>query len=345
MRKWIKICAAVTAALALSLSAHAAEWNFYGSARMETFFEHTDNVGSTETTYDEDLQSNARIGAKVRVNDSLKGRFEYGTKEDAQGTRNANIRLLWGEWDFGGGKLMVGQSYTPIYTSYSKAVYDSGRGLEKYGAISASRQPMIRLTMGGFQVAIIEPANEKLVTTDEVENNYPKVEAAYRIKFNSGSVKFVGGFNSYELNDVHDVDSYVVGVGGKMKFSRCFIAGSVYIGQNLGTYKFKTSPGGDPLVSGNNLIDSDDMGITLVTGYKVNDMFSFEAGYGYIESELDQSGYSEDDATHYYIQSQVTLAPGVYIVPEIGMVDEGEDQNGAEEKEVTYYGAKWQINF
>jgi hypothetical protein len=45
----------------------------------------------------------------------------------------------------------------------------------------------------------------------------------------------------------------------------------------------------------------------------------------------------------YYVQSTITLAPGVFITPEIGMFDGKED--GAGNFETMYYGAKWQINF
>ena len=87
------------------------------------------------------------------------------------------------------------------------------------------------------------------------------------------------------------------------------------------------------------------MGFTFCAGYKVNDMFSFEAGYGYSEGELDQAGAVEDDAQAYYVQAKITLAPGVYIVPEIGVIDELNDSTGAEQSDTLYYGAKWQINF
>jgi hypothetical protein len=81
-----------------------------------------------------------------------------------------------------------------------------------------------------------------------------------------------------------------------------------------------------------------------VGGYKFNDMVTVEAGYGYEESELDDA-VQEDDSSSYYIQAKLTLAPGVYITPEIGITDHGKDQNGVEEGETTYYGCKWQISF
>ncbi|MCG8568153.1 MAG: porin [Desulfobacterales bacterium] len=336
----MKVAALLVTTLGLAASAQAAEWNFYGSARVETFISDTDENGSSTTEYSQMLQENARIGAKVRVSDSLRARFEYGTKGS-----NANIRQIWGEWTFGSGSLLVGQTYTPIYNSYSSSVYDNGRGLEGYGVISASRKPMVRLKFGGFQVAAVSPASKVLTGTTASENNIPKLEMGYTMKFNSGSVKLVGGYNTYELDNKYDVDSYVVGIGGKVKFGAAFLAGSIYTGQNLGPYGFKNSPNDDPTISANNVVDNESMGFTLIAGYKFNDMVKVQAGYGYTESELDQANSKEDDASQYYLQAKLTLAPGVYIVPEIGFVDEGKDANGNQEEEVTYYGAKWQINF
>jgi len=46
-----------------------------------------------------------------------------------------------------------------------------------------------------------------------------------------------------------------------------------------------------------------------------------------------------------YVQAVITMGKGCYIIPEIGVVDLGDDTAGAEEGDTTYYGAKWQINF
>ncbi|MCG8567507.1 MAG: hypothetical protein MI747_20740, partial [Desulfobacterales bacterium] len=90
----------------------------------------------------------------------------------------------------------------------------------------------------------------------------------------------------------------------------------------------------------NAVIDVDAMGYALVAGYTINDMISLEAGVGYAEMEEDVDNSKEDDVVSYYIQAPLTLAPGVVIVPEIGVVDYKQDQ-----EDITYYGAKWQINF
>jgi len=91
--------------------------------------------------------------------------------------------------------------------------------------------------------------------------------------------------------------------------------------------------------------DNDGYGFIVVAGAKINDMFSVEAGYGYVETEFDLTGPVEDGAASYYLQFPITLAPGVYVTPEVGMIDYDEDPGGYDESDTTYFGAKWQINF
>jgi hypothetical protein len=82
------------------------------------------------------------------------------------------------------------------------------------------------------------------------------------------------------------------------------------------------------------------MGYLVVAGAKLNDMFSVEFGYAKVSSELD-AAIIDEETTSYYGQVTVNLAPGVFFVPEIGVID----YDGTTDSKNTYFGAKWQINF
>ena len=46
-----------------------------------------------------------------------------------------------------------------------------------------------------------------------------------------------------------------------------------------------------------------------------------------------------------YVQSLIALAPGVYIIPEVGYYDLDNAASGDDAGSKVYLGAKWQINF
>ena len=123
----------VIAALALIASpALAVDWNFYGSARMATYYLSRDYNNGTPSDLDGggglltsgfdsddqiqwDLQGNSRLGATVKA-ENISGRFEFGIDES-----NVSSRRIYGEWDFGAGKLKVGKDYITGQTVYFRS--------------------------------------------------------------------------------------------------------------------------------------------------------------------------------------------------------------------------------
>jgi len=346
----------VLAALALMAgSASAAEWNFYGQARIQTFWHETDIIsgGDGDVQYSESLHSLSRIGAKVKVSDELIGRFEYGA-----GGGNANIRLLYGEWDFGAGKLLVGQNWNPLAWIYSTQAYDEAE-LFQFGAVYSHRSPQIALTFDGFKIAFRTPSttvnNNGEGFVGDTQVVIPAIEAIYQLDLDMVSLDFGAGYSTFEATvDGHDedVDSYVLALGAKFNMAGFFMKGDVYYGQNAGNLIWIEVDGALPdesgklthndgfaEIEGDELLDNECLGFSLVAGYKINDTFTVEAGYGYTQTELDHHDNNELDA--YYINTTITLAPGVFVIPEVGFFD-GKEDDGTE---MVYYGLKWQINF
>lgn len=348
MKKLCFVGSIVAMVAVFTMNATAADWNFYGSARLSTFVTTTDNKGLLEdtTNYAQNLQSNARIGAKVKVNDTLTSRFEYGASGG-----NTNLRHLYGEWDFGPGKFLVGQTDSPLDMPLSNQVYDADTGLDAYGGVDTSRRPMLRLSFGNFNIAAIQPETDAWVvpgTTTEVK--IPKIEASYRLEFDNAFLDFQGGYQNYEIKDTatfvtHDVVSYVIAVGGQIKLGAAYLGGNVWFGQNTGPYNLTCGVDDNPAVAGTSLNDNDSLGYAIIGGFKLNESISFEAGYGYTQGELDQGAFEKDKLNAYYLQSTITLAQGVFFVPEIGVIDNKKDKTGNEEPELRYAGIKWQINF
>ena len=208
--------------LFFSVPARAADWQFYGIAKLRTFVHEVDNKGQAPDTlnYDHYLYDNSKIGARVRVNDTLRARFEYGL--------DGEVRKLWGEWKFGGARLKVGQDYTPVYMDYC---------LEEYGGLSGGRRPMIQLTFKGFKIAAIQPRAKKFGTSGVAAHTpLPKLEASYNKDIDKFSFEAAGGINAYELvgqNKTYKINAYILGLGAELRLNRAYFAGNIYTGQNL----------------------------------------------------------------------------------------------------------------
>lgn len=338
--------AAVLAALFFSVNAWAADWNFYGSARVRTFYNDVETGGTSNSSLTHDLQGNSRIGARVKVSDELIGRFEYGASGG-----DVNLRHLYGEWTFGPGKLLVGQTDSPLNFALSGQVYGSDEGMDSYGGVDAKRQAMVQLAFGNFKIAAIEPDTSDLTITESTQEvRLPKIEASYRFSGNNYFLDLAGGYQTYELTEnatgrEYDVSSYILAIGGQIKVGNAYLGGDIWVGQNVGPYNYGCDPDGSPQVVGNSLQDNDAYGLLIAGGFKLNPTFSFEAGWGYVEAEIDHADFDEDDTVTYYVQSTVTLAQGVFFVPEIGRVDKDKDKDGDDEADTVYAGIKWQINF
>ena len=84
--KKLTILLAAIALVCFSVPAMAVDWNFYGSARMATFYTSEDlgaglNAAGNDSDdgIDWDLQGNSRLGATVKA-ENVSGRFELGLK-------------------------------------------------------------------------------------------------------------------------------------------------------------------------------------------------------------------------------------------------------------------------
>jgi len=98
--KKLAILIAAIALVAFTVPAMAADWNFYGNARMATYYTSDYNGSTSSDGLQWDMQTNSRVGAKVKT-DKLKGQFEMGfTDRNSRSKNNVTNRRLYGEWKF-----------------------------------------------------------------------------------------------------------------------------------------------------------------------------------------------------------------------------------------------------
>ena len=340
----------MVAALALALmagSAYAAEWNFYGEVKLSTGWNDVDLIDEDEgddsaydTQYGEALYASSKIGANVKVSDELSGRFEYGTSGG-----DANIRHLYGVWNFGSGTLLVGQSDTPMDVTYSNQFANElDLGLGGYGDLDQGRNPELMLTFDNLSIAFISPdAGE-----DYDQAVIPMIAACYKVGFDMGEFQIAGGYVTGEVGD-EDVDSFGIALGTNLNFGPfgvfatfVWAQNAAYLGTDIATSLDADGDpnGGQAVITGGEVDDCESIGGTIGVNYAVSDMLTLEAGYGYIHDELDDADTTEM-AQSYYLQAAITLAPGVTVTPEVGMIDQRETG----ETEDIYFGAVWAISF
>jgi len=337
-------------------------WKFYGSARMTTFWEKS-SVERSVTGLDSDtdltwaMQGNSRIGASVRLGD-IYGRFEYGHTAAA----GATLRLLYGEWNFGAGKLLLGQDYGPMTFWVSNQVWGGDNDLLGFGQLYQGREQQIKLTFGNFQIAAINPVTNRAVVgfpQADIDTTIPKLAASYDIKGGPVTARIAGVYQTYDVvrivagaEDEQSVDAWQIGAGAVYNMGPFFLKGDIYYGENLANMgQSSVAPVADRAAwNGTSMVDAETLGFALIAGFKMNDSITFEIGYGQVNNEIEDGGFKvAQDVKAYYLNATINLAKNVFIVPEIGKLDYGDiERTGlpdSEQGDMKYIGAKWQINF
>jgi hypothetical protein len=372
--------------LCFAAPAMAVDWNFYGNARMETFYTSTDpeDVGDKKTDLRWDFQGNSRIGANVKA-DHIKGQFELGmgtdpvdvTRSGATDTGRSDggdgyvtARRLYAVWNFGAGALKVGKDYSPITHFVSSQAFDTDLGLLGYGAPYGGRPGQVALTFGGFDVALITTkTNTSLIDpvsganardSGNQQTIIPKLEASYGMSFDAWNFKVMGGYQYYSLKNVEsivnpgdtndiEVTSYIIAGGGTFNFGPAYVGAQAQYGQNMGDARWLGGAFDQATWDGDD--DTDDVtsyGGILVAGMKVSDMLSFELGGGYqVDDPKDAPNGFDEKTNQYsvYLNSTIAMAPGVFIIPEVGILSFGNNPEDEDQGNQFYLGAKWQINF
>jgi hypothetical protein len=353
MKKLFVIFASIALVAAFAVTASANDWSLYGNARMATFWTDDDPGGTADSDSELQwvLQGNSRVGANVK-GDNLKAQFELGLKEDQQaGDKDVGTRRIYGVYDYGAMKLKIGKDYTPVKQFLSGQVFDSDLGLVAgHGAAYGGRRGQISFGFGPFEIALVTPQNSDLGTGGDVDVILPKLEAIFGMKTDVVAFNVFGGFQTYDIESTltstntsdESVDSFALGGDVSFNFGPAYLkfGGSVYNnGGDAGWYT------GNASFVGSSVEDTSGIMWLLVGGFKAGDTVTIEGGVGFLEKENDAPGAKPDDNMDIYVQAVLQIAPGVFIIPEVGVQDRGDDGAGVDEGDRTYFGAKWQINF
>lgn len=384
MKKLIIIFAAI--AMVASFTATAmADVELYGSARFRTFWQDVDPGGGADDDSDLEWRMGhlSRFGANFK-SDKITGKFELDARaatipqpngqpttqnieadSGSSGIGDMRLRHLWGEYDFGTFKLMIGQNFPLFDAPVSSINYYSG-GLQPLGGMgyTDARTSQLRLTMGNLRIAFLPPDTSLATSTaalpiaGDVDTTIPKIEVRYDMKLgDTGEINLIGGYQTFDFEGTvggiavdDSVDSYVLGIRGKFNFGPAYLGAGVSYRVNGGPYDVWTvSPYETPVPDGNGgLEDGDAIGAVVALGYKVSDMLTLEASYAKLMAESDSDALGEDDTQTFALQAKFTVAPGVFIIPEFIFQDNEDIEVAgvdADQGDQTAFGVFWMINF
>jgi hypothetical protein len=374
------------AILALALftaPAFAADWSFYGSQRIATWYvdrDYGDGVGANGQDDDQAtqwyFQGNSRLGAKVKA-DKVTGQIELGlgpssTSNGDGGDTAVATRRAYGTWQFSDSAwLKIGKDFSPVTDFISNQWFDADNDLYGTGNFYGRRPAGITLGIGNFEIAFLTPSYGADVGTTatgingatggDPDSYIPRLEASYTLKLNAGHIRPFAGFQWYKVEETGlgnvtgdlDVYSWVLGVSTKWNIGAFSIGGQLSYGMNQGAvtgwangYNARTSSL-PYLDGGDDVADVYTLQALIVPALKFSDTLRFEAGFGFRQDNADGApGFSQKDEVWVtYLQAMVTMAPGVFLCPEVGYIDYMDGVTGADQGNQWYAGAKWQIDF
>jgi hypothetical protein len=332
MKRLTLVLVALAAIVAIATPAMA-EYNFYGSVRVKTFYVDNDKNAADDQDFTLELQPNTRFGAKVK-DDKLGGRIEFGFKTQGAGVYT---RLAYGTYKFDAGTLLVGQTYSPYFSNASQ-VYGDDRGFSGFGNLWDSRNPQIRFDLNsGLYVAAVKvsPATGANAADDTL---LPKMTVGFKNKAGKFAYNLGVTYQSFDTDPVleESVTSYLGFMDIGFKQDQLSLRTKVHYGQNLSDLGITNRN------SVYNVATQDDT--TSYGGWVQAGFAGATAGVGYVVDDIDNA-LETDDQMAAFINYKIKVAKGVTITPELFYKDYMDSSTGVDQGDELAIGAQWKMDF
>lgn len=326
-----------------------AEATFYGSARLGLWYESTDKnwnlyqngVNASDLALNYAMQTNSRFGAKISLK-GIDGRVELAVTPSKVG-----LRLLYGKITKGDKSIIIGQDYSG-FKPYGEQVYGDDLNFINYGLFYDGRQPMVKFSCKNkFNAMFIIPKVVDVTGLGGLKFLSPKVNLSYEYSgkkmYFATSVgvninKYNKNFNTDQLDKM--ILSYAVTLTGKYDLGMVNLLAQYGYGVNVGNYGICTITPSSVVYDSTNASfeDTKTFGGLVVIGCKL-----FTAGVSYIET-CNSLWTDKDTAMSAFIQKKVNICKNVFLVPEVGLINNMKDNTGAKEGKKIYAGMKIQAD-
>jgi hypothetical protein len=356
---------AFVAACVLPAMAQEKEVSLYGSVRMETFHRYFSkeaagrggDLDRDETQYE--IGDSSRFGARFKAgNTSANVELRPYAEDSIDGSSTSgNMRQWWGQVDFTGWQLRVGQQSVIDGLFPPGCCIDEGSVQSSFGGWSGRvRQPglaaFIPLGNGTLKFGLFQTGRLAANTTgtvpdplvpgsgratlagfdSDVDIHIPQIQVSYDIKFGPAAVKFIGGFNTYDevfysgsTEVTESITSWVIGGSVESNFGPLTLMWQIHYAENPSAYKGRASAVGlnptyDPATD--SIQDTNQWGSFARILYKMSDMVTWELGGGYADGKMDFTPAEvDDDGLFVYLNAQIFLTKTFRFTPEVGYFD------------------------
>jgi hypothetical protein len=377
------------ATVALAVPALALDVTPYGAIRVgtwytsSTYYAYPATVTATspkpgtsmhDSDFSLDLQGDSLVGMRVKEGD-FSGVAELGAYNPKNRAAGVELRMLFGDWNFGEGKLRVGFAPSP-YVFRSEQAFDADGGFNSYGSLWDGRYAQIKVNMNnGFYLTLMKQASGGTgsnVTTNagpsytntpysgtatiyaatntDYDTFIPKTVAGYEGK--SGFVSYGGGVagNFYKKTvTTADVKTSGDDITSLMGFAHTTIdlkpvelKFHIYGGQNLGDLMSNGAATAGSYYSAQK--NSYTVGGFGQIGYAVSDNIKVSTGVSY-ETSTNDTYTKDDNKMAAFANMQYKVTKYLKIVPEVSFLNDLESKTGTKEPRIFAAGAKWEMSF
>ncbi|SJZ57384.1 hypothetical protein SAMN02745119_01023 [Trichlorobacter thiogenes] len=379
MKKRIISASIIAAALGLSVPAMALDVTPYGAIRVGTWWTSSTYYNGQNALHDADftldLQGDSLVGMRVKEGD-FSGIAEMGAYNPKNRAGGVELRMLFGEWDFGGGKVRVGYAPSP-YVFRSEQTYDSDGGFNGYGSLWDGRYAQIKASLNnGLYLTLKKQstsntggtsnfttntgpawqntpfnltATQYAATNTNYDTYLPQTTVGYEGK--AGILKYGGGmaFNFYKVtqttSDVvtskDEIYSYLGFAHGTVDLAPVELKFNLYTGQNVGNLMANSGAAtGSYYFNRHNAYT---YGGWAQVGYTLNNKIKMFTGASYESNDTKES--KVDDRMAAFANLQYAVSKNFKIVPEFTYLNDLRSRTGAKEPQIYAAGVKWEMTF
>lgn len=379
MKKRIISASIIAAALGLSVPAMALDVTPYGAIRVGTWWTSSTYYNGQNALHDADftldLQGDSLVGMRIKEGD-FSGVAEMGAYNPKNRAGGVELRMLFGEWDFGGGKVRVGYAPSP-YVFRSEQTYDSDGGFNGYGSLWDGRYAQIKASLNnGLYLTLKKQstsntggtsnyttntgpawqntpfnltATQYAATNTNYDTYLPQTTVGYEGK--AGILKYGGGmaFNFYKVtqttSDVvtskDEIYSYLGFAHGTVDLAPVELKFNLYTGQNVGNLMANSGAAtGSYYFNRHNAYT---YGGWAQVGYTLNNKIKMFTGASYESNDTKES--KVDDRMAAFANLQYAVSKNFKVVPEITYLNDLRSRTGAKEPQIYAAGVKWEMTF